>query len=296
MVSKLDQANNPNTDWASWSQTFLDGPNRPLTRAEEKACLQQWKYGGDVTAKEILFYANMGIVQKVVKKFNTVDSSYSLYTKEDLRNEAYLGFERALEKFDVGKNTRLSTYLEFWLVKYIYEFIVRNSSAINLSDNAFQQIRAYSNLLQDCEMNCKIMTDEEMSEELDMSVAVIRNVRAVHQLTSNTFSIDDDTTIKSNHSSVSISEAIPDARINIEEETIGRVELELLQKGLEQLSQTERKVIEYRILDTPCSVTKASRTLGLLPREVKIAEKNALQKLRNYLEGIAPKHPLSNMD
>ncbi len=77
---------------------------KPLSSAEEKKLLQKM-FAGDEEARNILIERNLRLVAHVVKKFdNTGEDS------EDLISIGTIGLIKAINTFDVSKNTRLATY------------------------------------------------------------------------------------------------------------------------------------------------------------------------------------------
>ncbi len=77
---------------------------QPLSRAEEKDCLQKMA-AGDQEARSILIERNLRLVAHVIKKFeNTGEDS------EDLISIGAVGLIKAIDSFNVDKGTRLATY------------------------------------------------------------------------------------------------------------------------------------------------------------------------------------------
>ncbi len=77
---------------------------QPLSRAEEKECLQKMA-AGDQEARSVLIERNLRLVAHVIKKFeNTGEDS------EDLISIGAVGLIKAIDSFNVNKGTRLATY------------------------------------------------------------------------------------------------------------------------------------------------------------------------------------------
>ncbi len=64
--------------------------------------------------------------------------------KDDLIQEAYLGFSKAINKFDISRNTQLLTYAYDWINKYILDYISNNASLLNY--NKFDNINDYDDM------------------------------------------------------------------------------------------------------------------------------------------------------
>lgn len=77
---------------------------RPLSRQEERECLEQWAQG-DLSARNRLVEHNLRLVAHIIKKYYTQASN-----QEDLISIGTIGLMKAISTFDPGKTTRLSTY------------------------------------------------------------------------------------------------------------------------------------------------------------------------------------------
>ena len=58
---------------------------------------------------------------------------------DDLIHEGVLGIMHALEKFDISKGFRLSTYASWWIRSSIQNFILRNWSIVRTGTTAAQK-------------------------------------------------------------------------------------------------------------------------------------------------------------
>lgn len=77
---------------------------RPLSAAEEKACLEKYKQG-DLEAKNKLIEHNLRLVAHIIKKYNT-----NWNDQEDLVSIGTIGLIKAVNTFDDSKGARLSSY------------------------------------------------------------------------------------------------------------------------------------------------------------------------------------------
>lgn len=77
---------------------------RPLSAAEERACLEKYKQG-DLEAKNKLIEHNLRLVAHIIKKYNT-----NWNDQEDLVSIGTIGLIKAVNTFDDSKGARLSSY------------------------------------------------------------------------------------------------------------------------------------------------------------------------------------------
>lgn len=76
---------------------------KPLTSEEEKMYFEKFK-NGDTKAKEILINHNLRLVAHIVKKYSGAGEA------DDLISVGSIGLIKAINNFEYGKGTQLSTY------------------------------------------------------------------------------------------------------------------------------------------------------------------------------------------
>ena len=77
---------------------------RPLSRQEERECLEQWAQG-DLSARNRLVEHNLRLVAHIIKKYYTQASN-----QEDLISIGTIGLIKAISTFDPCRTSKLSTY------------------------------------------------------------------------------------------------------------------------------------------------------------------------------------------
>ena len=76
---------------------------KPLTQEEEIECIKKFK-NGDMKAKDRLIQHNLRLVAHIVKKYSTAGEA------DDLISVGTIGLIKAINTYELGKNTQLSTY------------------------------------------------------------------------------------------------------------------------------------------------------------------------------------------
>lgn len=76
---------------------------KPLTQEEEMECIKAFK-NGDKKAKDRLIQHNLRLVAHIVKKYSTAGDA------DDLISVGTIGLIKAINTYELGKNTQLSTY------------------------------------------------------------------------------------------------------------------------------------------------------------------------------------------
>ena len=87
-----------------------------LTHVEELELLKVYHTTGSDAALNKLVTGNVGLVHKIVSKFPMRSSSCSY---EDLYQEGIMGLIHGIEKFEVTRGCRLSTYCYNWISAYV---------------------------------------------------------------------------------------------------------------------------------------------------------------------------------
>ncbi len=76
---------------------------KPLSQEEEIECIKAFK-NGDMKAKDRLIQHNLRLVAHIVKKYSTAGEA------DDLISVGTIGLIKAINTYELGKNTQLSTY------------------------------------------------------------------------------------------------------------------------------------------------------------------------------------------
>ena len=94
---------------------------RPLSRQEERECLEQWAQG-DLSARNRLVEHNLRLVAHIIKKYYTQASN-----QEDLISIGTIGLIKAVNTFRPDKKIRLATYASRCIENEILMYLRRNN-------------------------------------------------------------------------------------------------------------------------------------------------------------------------
>ncbi len=127
-------------------------------------------------AAQIMIEANLGLVLFVARKYENNRLNIPL---EDLVQEGTIGLIKAVQKYDHTLGKRFSTYASIWVRQAILRYIKSNGRLIKFPEDIthlyFRIRRSEEKLFQ--HLGSTNITDEEIAEDLGISVNTIRFIR-----------------------------------------------------------------------------------------------------------------------
>ncbi|WP_297598081.1 sigma-70 family RNA polymerase sigma factor [uncultured Cetobacterium sp.] len=117
-----------------------------LGKDEEVELLTRAK-NGDVEARERLIVCNLRLVVNVAKKYGNKGMSFI-----DLISEGNFGLIYAIEKFDIEKGYRLSTYAVWWIKQAISKAIISKGREIRIPSYKHDLLNKTNKFIMDCVM------------------------------------------------------------------------------------------------------------------------------------------------
>lgn len=157
---------------------FRDIERFPLLERDEEYELAQAMTAGVVGAREKLITSNLRLVVKIAREYS--ETGLPLI---DLIQEGNIGLIEAIERFDIERGYRLSTYSAWWIRRAILAAITNYSRMIRIPDYLFRAIRRLEQiraLARDGRLD-----DEEITRSLGVSSDRLRKIeRQVNEIVS----------------------------------------------------------------------------------------------------------------
>lgn len=213
---------------------------------------------GDEAAREKVIVNNMALVWSIVRRFANRG-----YEAEDLFQIGSIGLMKAIDKFDMSYDVRLSTYAVPMIIGEIKRFI-RDDGIVKISRSIKEnnwKIKQAAGRFADA--NNREPTVEELvcatglsKEDIVIAVSAVKEPEYIDRedYTGLELRLEDD-----------------------KEEVINQI---LLEKLLGELKENERKLIEMRYYQEKTQ-TEVAKMLGMSQVQVSRNEKKILAKLRN---------------
>ena len=255
----------------------------PLLTPEEEEELATRVLNGDDKAKEKLINANLRLVVSISKKHIKKGVRF-----EDIIQEGNIGLMRAVEKFDVTKGFKFSTYATWWIKQAITRSYANDSRIIRLPvhlNKTMNEIRRYENDF--VVKNHREPTAKEISEALGYSVEKIRELK---NFENDVVSLESPVGTIESQDSMLIDYIASEE--NIEDDVVNKIAFEKLFERIcnildSTLSMRDAKMIKlrYGLIDGKSkTLDEVGKEFNLTRERVRQLEKKALIKVRKKIE------------
>ena len=149
----------------------------PLLKREEEIELAKRKSEGDLEARQKLIESNLRLVVFIAKKYQNRGQSL-----QDLIEEGTEGLMKAVEKYDVEKDIKFSTYATWWIRQAITRSICNEGSMIRIPVYQVEKVNKLKSILaKTLQAMGRKPTIEEMAKESNLTKEEIISLLEVIQ-------------------------------------------------------------------------------------------------------------------
>ncbi len=250
----------------------------PVITVEEEKMYARKVAEGCTEARKKMIEANLRLVVKIARRY--VNQGLSLL---DLIEEGNIGLIKAVEKFNLAKECRFSTYATWWIRQSVERSIANFSRTIRLPVHVSSRVNRISKIVaMYVEKNGREPSLEEISQESGFRLDFVTNLFTMAIKTYSLESYIDE------NSKLTLEEVIPNPD---NEEPLSVLEhtrrMEEVAYWLDALNSDERKVLLLRFGldgDEPQTLESIGKTFGVTRERIRQIEQKALNKLRKIVK------------
>ena len=218
--------------------------------------------------------SNLRLVVAIGKKYINRGLQFS-----DIIEEGNLGLIRAVEKFQYERGFKFSTYASWWIRQSIERAIVNQTRTIRLPVHIAEIVNSYLRAVR--QLTQSLGRDPQIEEIAKKMKVSVDKVRSISQVVRETYSLD---MLIGDQEEDTLKDILQDNNA-LSPETVSdeRRRKEYIDEWLQQLSVSERKIIELRFgLNDGEAKTLDSigKEFGITRERVRQIETQALNKLR----------------
>ena len=247
-----------------------------LSEVELIKLIREYKITGNLEIRNKILNANLRLVVFLAKSYCTSNVDFL-----DLIQEGNIGLMRAIDKFDVDKGFKFSTYATYWIRHSIIRFIDEKSATIRFPVGVREVLKKYMKEKKNFVINVKREpTSEEMADCLGVSIDDILyydNLLMLSVTASLDFKISEEENIV-------LYDVLEDPRFSSPEELYITNSLhEQLIKSLDLLTEKEAEILKLRFgffNGEPVTLYEVGKKFGITGERVRQLEDRALKKLK----------------
>lgn len=256
-----------------------------LSAEEEYECARRFQEEGDLEGARTLVLAHLRYVVRVARGY----LGYGL-PLNDLIQEGNVGLMKAVKRFDPKMGVRLVSFAVHWIKSEIHEFVLHNWRIVKVATTKAQR-KLFFNMRK---MKSRLgwLSHEEVdavAHDLGVSredvLVMEQRLNAMDAAYDGADLDDDDSSLKAVPARY-LHDPKGDPAYIFEKENSGAQQSEKLHLAFDRLDERSQDILQQRWLldDKAVTLHTLAEKYGVSAERVRQLEKNAMKKLRQYME------------
>ena len=252
-----------------------NSPQKSNQQKREHELIKLYQETNDSQYFNALVAMHQNFIYQQAHKYHPLDTTFD---KDDIKQEALIGFMKAIERFDLTKNYSLLTYAGYWINQNIQQSILKYGQTIRAPKEIQDLLAKYKLVIYKyLKEENRIPSLEEIAPELKVSVDKLKRILFS---TKDLISLNQKITADENDE---LGDKIPDINQTPEEEVIQKFISQDLLKALNILQPIDVKILmlHYGLYDGKVrTLDEVGKIVGRTKQRVFIREHKALKKLK----------------
>lgn len=255
-----------------------------LTLDDEVRYIKNWQKKSDQKSVHALVTSHLRLIVKLANNFRR----YGL-SREDLISEGCVGMMQAIDRFDISKGFRLSTYAKWWIRAAMQEYVMRSWSLVRIGTTVGQK-KLFFNLRR---MKLELAgTNEGQLTDADIEVIMDRLKVARHEILSmdGRMSNPDSSLneVVGDEDMTEWQDRLVDDTYTPEESAVYYDERDfqrnLLSNALDELTEREREIfVNRRLSEDKTTLGDLGKLFQISPERVRQIEHNVFMKIQKIV-------------
>ena len=256
-----------------------------LSKEDEINFIKDWQLSKNQKSLNKIVSAHLRLVISIANKFR----NYGLPINE-LVQEGNVGLMQAVDKFDLDRDVRFSTYSSWWIKAAMQTFILKNWSIVRIGTTAAQKSLFFklktimTKIEKDNDSSFNDYHQQKLAEDIGVKFKDIEDMKG--RLSGSDQSLN---ATFSENSELEIQDLLVDQRASPEQNAILTKDTKtisnLINEALNKLPEREKKIIGARQLsENTVTLQELGKDLGISKERVRQLENRALNKLKLSLQ------------
>lgn len=252
-----------------------------LTPEEEGLLARHYHEFKDKESAQRLVLANLRLVVKIAMEYRA-----AFHNMLDLIQEGNIGLMRAVEKYDLDKNVRFSSYAAWWVRAYILKYIIDNFRLVKIGTTQAQK-KLFFNLVKEKEKMERLgftPTAKLLSERLNVKEDEVREMEI--RMGAREVELD---APKANYDGVRNLDFLPGAgesiQATLEESELTGILTKNLAEFTNALKAKEKQVFTERLFaEVPRTLQEIADEYGITRERIRQIENRVVDKMRAFFK------------